>query len=157
MPDHDFPPREDLKFQRDVWRVQRVAWALFIIVPAVALSGLFAHGALSYRTAEGETLSIDYEAFQRVTDLTRFVIHFSSDGPQQVRLGPRFQQDYEIESIAPQPAKSAGGGDGLHLTFDGAGGAFDAVIWAKPRRFGSTEFAVQGNGNPSVLNIFVYP
>jgi hypothetical protein len=159
MPDDThFPLREDRNFQGITWTAQRIAWVIFLIIPLLALTGLFSGGALSSRTGgNGQSFSIDYDAFQRVTALTHFVVHLPQAQNAELRLGPRFQQDYEIESVAPQPAKSAAGGDGLHLTFDRSGGPLDAVIWARPRRFGAIRFAAQGAGEAVTLNILVYP
>jgi hypothetical protein len=154
----DFALREDPAFQARVWATQRIAWFVFLAIPLLALTGLFAHGALSRQTAgAARQFSVDYEAYQRVTALTKFVIHAAPAATSDVRLGPSFQQTYEIESIAPQPTRSAAGEDGLHLTFEHSSGPLDAVIWARPRRFGHAGFVAEGGGTAVILNIFVYP
>jgi hypothetical protein len=154
----DWPIREDIAFQARVWTAQRAAWIGFVLIPLLALSGVFAHGVLSERTAGGvPPMSVDYEAFQRVTDLTRFVIHVAPAGSSELRLGAPFQQTYEIESLTPQPARSTAGDDGLRMTFDHPGGPLSVVIWARPRRFGRLAFSADSGGTPLTLNILVYP
>ncbi len=157
LKDAQFLSLEDTKFQRRIWAGQRAAWAIFLIIPVLALTGLFANGALSSRKISSEALSIDYEAFQRVTALTRFVVHFPATQDADLLLGPRFQQVYEIESITPLPAKSAAGSDGLRLSFNRSAGPLEAVIWARPRSFGLVRFAAQGSGAPVTLDVLVYP
>jgi hypothetical protein len=154
----EYPIHEDAVFQARTWALQRVAWVIFVLIPMLALSGLFAHGLLSEQTAgNAATLAVEYQRFQRVTDLTRFVVRIN-DAPGDLRLAPPFQETYEIESIQPQPARSAAGSDGLELRFDKPSvGTLVAVIWARPRQYGRFAMRAQ-HGETSVLfDILIYP
>jgi hypothetical protein len=157
--DRDYPVHEDPAFQARTWAAQRAAWALFVIIPVLGLSGLFAHGVLSEQTAgDGRALSIDYQRFQRVTDLSRFVVHIAPAQAPELRLSASFHEIYEIESIQPQPAHSTASADGLHLNFTPtSGGPLVAVIWARPRRFGRFALVAQSGAEPVTFNVLVYP
>lgn len=87
MRDRDHSIEEDETFQAHTWTVQRVAWALFTLVPLAALTGLFAHGYLS-NASKGDTgtLLVNYERFQRVTRTVRFTFHIGPEQPSGLRL-----------------------------------------------------------------------
>lgn len=159
MRETDHPIEEDFPFQERTWAVQRVAWAVFALIPLLALSGLFATGPLSDRTAgEAGNFTVYYERFQRVTRLTHFTVQIAAGQPGELRLGAPFQRAYEIERIDPHPARSTGGNDGLLLTFDKpASGPLIANIWARPRRFGWFELSAQSGATPVTFHILIYP
>ena len=60
-----YPVQEDMAFQRRMWIVQRIGWALLGVISLAALCGLFGNGVLSKRTATGAEMSIEYERFER--------------------------------------------------------------------------------------------
>lgn len=154
----EYPVHEDADYQARTWALQRVAWIILVLIPVLALSGLFAHGFLSERTAgNAENLTIEYQRFQRTTDLTRFVIRLN-DAAADLHLAPPFQETYEIESIQPQPARSVASPDGLQLRFDKPpAGPLVAVIWARPRQFGRFAMRAQQGETSVPFNILIYP
>jgi hypothetical protein len=154
----EYPVHEDAVFQARTWALQRVAWVVLTVIPVLALFGLFAHGVLSEQTAgDNATLAIEYQRFQRVTDLTRFVVRVA-DAQGELRLAPPFQETYEIESIQPQPTRSIAGPEGLLLRFDKPPvGVLIAVIWARPRQFGYFTMRAQHGETSIPFNVLIYP
>ena len=152
-----------MRFQYATWIAERVAWILLALVPVVALTGIFAHGALSERTtgAADAPLSMTYERFQRQSSLSHFVARISPSGRQEakLRLSPSFQRAFEIESIQPQPLHSSAGTNGLEFVFAAPPtGDLVATIWARPREFGSLRLAADSDGRGAIeLPIFIYP
>ena len=165
MTDHHlqtYPVREDMRFQRATWTVERVFWALLALVPLAALAGLFSHGPLSHKTAEAAnaSLSVDYERFQRVTVQSRFVVRIRSGATDEVRLrlSPSFQRNYDIQSMQPEPVRSSAGGDGLELYFHPANDDLTAVIWATPRDFGRLMLRAETDlSGPVDIPVLIYP
>jgi hypothetical protein len=157
-----YPVREDMRFQSMTWTLERVAWVLLALVPLAALTGLFSHGPLSWQTAQApnSVFSVDYERFQRITVQARFVVRMPSAEADEVglRLSPDFQRIYEIQSMQPEPARSSGGADGLHLFFRPAEGELAVVIWATPRDFGSFTIRADTDLSEAVeIPVLIYP
>jgi hypothetical protein len=155
------PVREDMPFQRVFWIAERIAWTVLALLPVVALSGLFAHGALSERSVEGAPLKMEYERFQRQSALSRFTAHISPAGSQEIklRLNASFQHAFEVESMQPTPLRSSANSDGLEFVYQApAGGELVAVIWTRPRRFGPVDLQAETDGGGTVkFPVFVYP
>lgn len=45
-----YPVREHMRFQRRFWVVERIGWMVLAAIPLLALTGVFADGALSTRS-----------------------------------------------------------------------------------------------------------
>jgi hypothetical protein len=155
------PIREDMRFQRRSWVVERFGWSLLLLLALIGLSGAFGVGPLSWQTARSGPLSVEYERFQRITRVARFTFNISGQtGPEmRLHLSEAFQKNFEVSDIQPQPARSAAGPDGLDLTFatDGASAA-RIVIWAHSRHYGVSDITARaGNEAPASFWVFVYP
>ncbi|HEV2128712.1 MAG TPA: hypothetical protein VGR22_08850, partial [Thermomicrobiales bacterium] len=72
----DLEVDEDIEFQEREWKVQRVGWALMLVVIVLALVGLFGTGPLSAveREADDGTLVLEYQRFVRHGGRTTFSI-----------------------------------------------------------------------------------
>jgi hypothetical protein len=154
-----YPIREDMRFQRRTWMLERVAWIMLGLLICAALAGAFANGPISKAKASNGELSVEYQRFQRLTRLFDFAVRIGGAAVPVLKLNRAFQETYEIVSIEPQPERSAGGPDGIELTFARSGsGELAVVIWAHPRRWGSIALQVQAGGSaPLQLPILVYP
>jgi hypothetical protein len=155
------PIKEDMRFQRRSWIVERIGWSVLVLLALIGLSGAFGIGPLSWQTAQGGSLSVEYERFQRITRLARFTFEVKAQTEPELRLhlSRAFQQEFEISKIQPEPTRSTAGADGMDLTFptDGANAA-RIVIWAHSRRYGTTDIAARvGNEAPVSFWVFVYP
>ena len=162
-PNTAYPIREDMDFQRRDWLAERIGWAAVAVIVAVALTGLLASGPLSRATAVAPShqLSVDYERFQRVTVATHFTFHVASaTGPVELKLGPAFTSDFQIDSLQPAPLRDTQGPDGLRLTFapPSNGGEFTMVMWCRPRHFGLVDLTVGLGAQASIRRvILIYP
>ena len=155
------PVKEDMRFQRRSWIVERIGWSVLVLLALIGLSGLFGIGPLSWQTAKGGSLSVEYERFQRITRLARFTFEARPQTEPELRLhlNEAFQKNFEISKIQPEPTRTAAGSDGMDLVFptDGAN-ATRVVIWAHSRHYGSNDIAARvGNEVPVPFWVFVYP
>jgi hypothetical protein len=159
----NFPIRENMRFQRATWIVERLGWACIAMIPVLGLSGIFANGILSHQRLQppGHPLSVEYERFQRVTALTKFTARLTDpDGEEaHLRLSNAFQENYEIDSIQPRPSRSTGSPGDLDLFFERPeSGEVEIVIWARPREFGLFDLtAASDRGEPLKFSVIVYP
>jgi len=157
----EYPIREDMRFQDRLWRRERAAWLVLILLVAVGLSGALGVGPLSWKKASAGPLTVAYERFQRATRLSKFSFDVAEHGGSDVRLhlNAAFQKNFEISSIQPQPSRSTAEADGIDLTFAGEPRR-DAriVIWAHSRHYGLSDITAQaGSEAPVPFWVFVYP
>ncbi len=156
-----FPVREDMRFQRRSWIVERLGWSLLVLIALIGLSGALGIGPLSWQKASSGSLSVEYERFQRITRLARFTFDASGqNGPElRLHLSGAFQKDFEVSNIQPQPTRSATGPDGIDLTFaTDASNAGRIVIWAHSRRYGVSDITARlGDEAPLPFWVLVYP
>lgn len=160
---NDYPIREQMDFQHSDWVAERIGWAVVAIIVIVALSGLLGFGPLAAATASDAShrLSVDYDRFQRVTVTTHFTFRVAGGAsPLELRLGPDFSSEFEIDSVQPAPLHSTQGPDGLTLTFapPANGGVFTAVMWCRPRHFGLVGLTATAGAEASISRfILIYP
>ena len=155
------PVRENMRFQRRSWIAERVGWAVLVLIALIGLSGAFGIGPLSWQTASGGSLTVDYERFQRITRLSRFAFEVKTQTQPELRLhlNEAFQQNFEISKIQPEPTRTAARSDGMHLFFaNGGEAAARIIIWAHSRRYGMSDIVARvGDEAPASFWVFVYP
>jgi hypothetical protein len=98
-----------LALQHKVWRGQRLAWALMVLVVLAALLGLSGSGPLSGRSAVSAdgTVRIEYERFLRRGTPTTLKIHWAPTGRDaagfSVWLARPYLEDVTIQDMLPPP------------------------------------------------------
>jgi hypothetical protein len=156
-----YPVQEHMAFQRRMWIVQRIGWAMMGVISLAALFGLFGYGVLSKRTATGAEMSVQYERFERATRRASFVFRFaaSANTERRLHLNRAFQEGFEISSIQPPPLRSSVDADGIDLSFAVTPSVTSQiVIWARPHRYGTVGIAARVDDTPPVdLRVFIYP
>ena len=127
---------EDLAYQRKVWRVQRVGWAVMGLVVVAACAGAFGNGPLARGRAEAgpEGPSAHYERIQRAGRDARMTLTLPRP-PEGARLrltGP-LVEELDIVSATPADAVAARTADTLVLRVPALPGGDGAVVlrtWA---------------------------
>jgi hypothetical protein len=156
-----YPVREDMRFQRRSWLVERAGWFVLIAIAVAGLSGIFGNGPASWGHATAGPLSVSYQRFERATRLSPFVFTMvaASGHELTLRLSAPFQRDFEFTSIQPPPLRSSTGPDGIELTFAAQADATSRiVIWAHSRHYGISRITATPNGGaPASFWVFVYP
>lgn len=106
----DLDIAEDVKHQRMIWQIQRMGWALMLLVLGAALAGLLGPGPLSKAIAEvrGGDLSVHYERFVRYQAPCRLRIRIGpnavTDGKVRLWVSRQFVDQIEIQRLDPEPA-----------------------------------------------------
>ena len=166
-PDDDFRPREhpvedDIAFQRKAWKVERVGWAMLLLLVILTLLGLFSDGPLSDRrvsTADG-ALQVEYPRFLRkgARSSMRITLQGAPQASLQVTLEAPFLHAHNVEIIQPHPplARSDRGGLQLTLAADHTGKA-SVHLTVRAERVGSTNLGIRTDGHQLTLWQFIYP
>lgn len=162
--DGDIAVGENLDFQRRWWLFERVVWGFFLLLILCDLLGLLGHGwlAKAHATVAGGALSIDYERIERANTPSMMTLHFGPaairDGQVEVFVSDSVVQDLGAVRLAPQPAVSTIGDQGIHYRFPATGAPAEVQIQLQPVRPGSHGFRVQTPGAPPIdARILVLP
>jgi len=125
----EFPVREDMAFQHKVWRFERVGWYVLVLLVILTLLGLFSRGPLSSRemhSADG-SIGVEYEKFHRNGSTNPMIIRLKGapGAVLEVELGGDWLEGFDVQSVQPQPMRSAAAGPGMKiwLQADGEGQA----------------------------------
>jgi hypothetical protein len=162
----DLQVGEDVDFLRRAWRVQRVGWAVLVVVLLAALLGLTGTGPLSQAAAgaEGGPLRAEYERFVRANSVTDLRVHLGPGVPREGRARLWFDRQYlhkvEVTGVVPDPESVEVGSDRVTYVFLAAeaGGPVEVAFDLKPMRFGSWRGRIgAGDAEPVPLRHFVYP
>jgi hypothetical protein len=123
---------QDLDFQKKEWAAERLGWWIGLVLLIAALAGVFGKGPLSYAARAAGPLQLRWERLARNNSSLDLEFQLSnassSDGAIQIWLEQAYIQQFQIETITPQPASMRVDGSHLVLTFPSPpGGALFTV------------------------------
>ena len=155
---------QDLSLQARMWRIQRVGWAIMLVIVLLALAGLFGRGPAS-KTSAGDAdgpLWVEYERFGRYQSSTVLQIHLqrvTTPGPRQVWISNTYLSGVEIQHIIPDPiaAKMSDGGLLFEIGTADADEAGPLTLYLQFQKMGVLAGDVRSGGAPVRINQFVYP
>jgi len=160
-----YPIKENLRWVRREWRIQRAGECLLIVLVLLGACGLFSKGILSdshTRSADG-SIQVAYERFGRVESNMDMRIRYHAPAGDRfftITLGGGALEKVEIQTLQPQPQVAETIGSDLRLTFSAADTGPDHAIWIglQPRSAGRIHVAIHG-GNASQVHFtqWVYP
>ena len=113
---------EDIRFQRRVWRFQRIGWGGMALLILSGLAGVFGGGPLadaSGRSADGAVL-VDWERIERVGRDSELRLRTVAPhvGPLELRLEGELAGEVELGRIEPEPAAEARAPERIWFRFD---------------------------------------
>jgi len=118
----------DLAFQIRTWRVQRVGWALCVILLAAAALGAFGAGVFSSTTAGSPAAGLwaEYARFVRGFAPSELIVHVDrrlvAGDRVNIVLGGDYVGAAELLSLLPPAASAGASPDGAVIAFEAAGG-----------------------------------
>lgn len=139
---------ENLQFQRRWWTFERIIWPIFVIIVLFDLLGGLGHGWLAKARAgtPGGALTLDYERIERANSPSTMTLHFGpaaiTAGRIQVYVSNSVVETLGAQRIAPQPATSSIGQDGITYTFPASAGPADVQIQFQPSDPGIHRFRI---------------
>jgi len=157
----DLQVHQDLSQERMEWKIQRVAWAVALLILLAALAGLLGPGPLSHAEAGDAPLRVEYNRLVRYQAPEVLRIHLgpgaARGGKSRIWLSRAFIEQVELKHVDPEPSSVEAGADRFTYTFDAANGGV-VVFHFEPNTFGRTESAVGADGaQPVAVGQFVYP
>ncbi|MDH2067426.1 hypothetical protein [Pantoea sp. GD03673] len=160
----DSPIKEDLRWVRREWLIQRAGVYLLILVVILGACGLFSKGVLSDSSARSPdgTLEVAYERFGRVDSNMAMRIRYTAPVTDHftVTIGAGALDNLQIQTLQPQPLEAVTIGSDLRLTFSTRDTGPDHAIWLglQPHDPGRIHVAINGDDHPPVrFTQWIYP
>lgn len=111
----DLEVAQDLEFQRQEWRIQRVAWVMMALVLLAGLAGLLGSGPLAHASTEADGLTVAYDRIVRARAPieVRFVLapDLVSSGRAEIWIDRSMLDKADIQRIVPEPESEQAGAD----------------------------------------------
>jgi hypothetical protein len=129
----DLEIEESMRAQRRLWKVQRAARVLALLLMALGVAGLFGGGPLSHATVSHEGFTLEYErvAYRDTPQTYRLRLAGDVAAGETVRIWVDRETAgrMKLEGVVPEPERSVLAGDRLILEFPrGEGGGQREVL-----------------------------
>lgn len=157
---------QDLALERRGWVIERVSWALMLLVVLAALLGLFGRGVLSHASAADArgTLRVEYERFARVRAPATMRVHVAPDAARGdtvvVWLDRAYVEHVEVVRVLPDPDRVTLDGDRVEYRFAAPQRPQPVTVTLdlEPEQFGRKRAWVGLRGGDSVrIAQLIYP
>lgn len=155
---------EDIEFQRKWWRFEKIVWPILLLIVVVDLLGGFGRGWLSkgHRATPDQALTLDYERIARASTPSIMTLKFGQtairNGRIMVYVSDSVVKPLGAQRVAPQPAVSSIGRDGVTYVFPASQSPATAQIELQPSFPGLHKFRIQAEGSaPIDGTVFVMP
>ncbi len=156
---------QDLRFQQQEWRFQRVSWAvmLFVLV-AAGLGILGGQGPLSQAVlhTDDASLEVEYERFGHFSRPTRLYVRVEHKDSSELNLwlARGYVQQFQIQRIVPEPYKTQLAGDYLIYSFQivSQKDVAEIVFYLQPDTSGLIQGQISVEGGTALkVAQFIYP
>ena len=164
--DEELSINQDLRFQRHMWKAERIGWAAIAAFLMAGMAGFFGHGPLSRTTIkERSSLIVEYDRFGRYQTPQQLDVFLTSDQLQGdvllLRINHEFFDKVQISRIMPTPLLERATPDGITLSFPivrQVGGRVHVAIMYQPELIGDLPATVTLEDSTSIhLHQFIYP
>lgn len=160
----DYPIKEDIRWIRREWLIQRIGEYVLIALVILGACGLFSKGVLSNGSAVSPdgAIQVEYERFGRVESNMDMRIRLKSPPAERfsIIIGNGALDNLQIQTLQPQPLEAITLGSDLRLTFSSRDTGPDHAIWLglQPRNPGHIAVSVSsGDHPPARFNQWIYP
>ncbi|WP_435954961.1 hypothetical protein [Dryocola sp. BD626] len=157
------PVQEDMHWQMKEWQLEKWGSRVLIALVILALFGAFSDGPLSQTTAVNKdgTLSVEYQRVMRAmtNETYTFRIKALTGEPTVLTLGRDFMDNFEIETLQPQPLVTHTSLHEMVLTWPASPNREQAMwLTAQPQSSGHFTSTITHKGaEPVTLSQWVLP
>lgn len=163
--DEACPIKENLRFQKMTWIVERAGWLVMVVIVIAALAGLFGGPSTREDVRDGSgRLQVSYQQFQRHLDPTDLRISVDARGQSlfEVIIDQALASNMEIRTIMPTPLEMQAHDGGMLLKFAASPESeqpAQITITGVPTGFGKLNgrIGLLDESGAAQLDIFIYP
>ncbi len=159
----DLEIEESMRAQRRLWKVQRVARMLALLLMALAVAGLFGDGPLSHATASRDGHALEYErvGYRDTPQTYRLRLGGDVTAGETVRIWLDWETvaRMKLEGVVPEPERTVLASDRLILEFTRGevGGQREILLDFQPNVSGhhTARLGVEGGPEFEVAQLFL--
>lgn len=154
---------EDERVQRTTRVFERLEFWVFLLIIAGALIGVFGGGGLFERSsADSAGLRVTFPRFARYGAIAQVSLSFPPASGQRVvvRIDRSMSEEFNVESVVPEPVSVTVDGDDLSYEFavHPSGAQGEAVFDLRPSKIGVKRLRFTGpRGHGAVATMVVFP
>lgn len=162
---------QDLRSQRGEWLVQRISWAVMVLLVLAGLAGVFGSGPMSSATASSPdgSVSVDYGRFARFKSPEKLRVTVRPEAASKedaskrvlrVQLSSDYLKGVQIQRIVPEPDAVQIGEQWTVFLFPllEASAPATVTVYLKADAIGRLKGQVKaGNAQAVTINQFIYP
>ena len=155
---------EDPEFQRKWWKFESAVFIMFTILVLLDLSGAFGRGPLAkaHKATSDGAMNVTYERIERTGTPSVLKVEFGNSAIEgnSIRLWANENLVTKLgnKQVAPQPAKSVIGDNGIHYTFDATNQPAAAVFSLQPSAPGVYDLTLRASTSSELhFKILVMP
>ena len=151
---------EQRAFQRLFWKVERCAWAAFMVLLLLVLAGLTgAGGYLSRATAVLATGDVEYPSISRWESSDELKAAFATAAsPHRFTLGAVFFEYFEVEAVHPQAERALATRGGTTWEFAAEPGVpLEITIYVRALRPGFPHYSVALDSTATDVSTVILP
>ena len=157
---------QDIQFQKNSWKVQRVGWAMMLLIAAAAILGVFGGGPVSKAHAgDANLLRIDYARFVRLESPEKVTFNVGPaaqrvDALVELWIDQEWLEEHDVKAIVPEPSETRVAAGRVIYRFDTESTGFPLRIEFDLETKGmgrmNGKAGISGS-NPVVFNQLAYP
>ncbi len=155
---------EDPEFQRKWWKFESAVFIIFTLLVLLDLAGVFGRGPLAkaHKSTPDGVMNVTYERIERTGTPSVLKVEFGNNAIQgseiQLWANENLVTKLGNKQVAPQPAKSVIGDDGIHYTFDATKQSATAVFSLQPSAPGLYDLTLRVSASSELhFKILVMP
>jgi|SRR5690625_4862947 len=156
--------RENIPFQRRIWKVQPIIWCLMLLFVGLGFFGAFGgSGPLNQTTIRESLIEIEFERFPVKTIPSTVDVKIDSEAVSDGKIDLWLSNDYltrmVLRHLYPEPEKSESQDGGTLFTFSVTPGERATIsLVFDPHGSGriSTDYRIEGIGSVEISHL-VYP
>jgi hypothetical protein len=148
---------EQIDMQENGWIFQAIGLVFIFIFIGAAAMGVFGNGFVSKKKQNNNSIEVEHERYYRFeAQMPLKITAQTVDGNLIVSVPNSYLENFEIESILPEPTANRFDGEKVFYEFEGSGG-MKVTFYLIARKVGSIQSNIIINESEFHITHFIYP
>ena len=149
---------DEIDLHKTGWVIQRIGWAMVLVILVTALLGLYGTGWLSKDSVSAMGYNLSYEKYGRYETPTTITLVVGPTAEKEIAVSipTTYTVKQEISNIVPKPKTEKTANGFITFYFDAADNSH-IVFYLEPETFGTINGSFTVNGTELTVSHFIYP
>jgi hypothetical protein len=148
---------DEIKLHETGWAIQRVGWAVILLLLVAAALGVFGNGLLSSAEISDDGNNIRFEKLVRYQSPMQLIIRTNGrENKVEVRIPQSYIESMEVDKIVPEPVDQKLASGLAIFTFKTEGPS-TIKFYIIPEKTGQMKAQIQVNESNFSVTHFIYP